>query len=62
MAAHPVDTLAHLPSPPLRASSNTAALFNGELLAYGSASSVVIVDVSITSANSFSCTPLSSAI
>lgn len=49
MAAHPVDTLAHLPSPPLGASSNTAALFNGELLAYGSASSVVIVDVSIIS-------------
>ena len=46
--AAPVDVLAHLPGPqaPGRSNAGTAALLNGELLAYGSASAVVVVDVS----------------
>lgn len=46
--AAPVDVLAHLPGPqvPGRSNAGTAALLNGELLAYGSASAVIVVDVS----------------
>lgn len=44
----PLDLLAYLPSPPLGLDESTFKVLNGELLAYASATAIVIVDVGVT--------------
>lgn len=46
MQVAPLDSLAHLPGPPVKGNHGAAAMHAGQLLAYAAASAVVIVDVS----------------
>ena len=56
MARAPLDVLAYVPCPCCKANAGTASLFNAELLAYGSSSAAVVVDVRLPA-----CLPLATA-